>query len=100
VDAPLALPIPERIDSENVLDVMAGLADACSRVAPAGPLALDFSALKAFDSSALSMLLELSRRRGSAVSVLNPPPKLAELAELYGVDELLFGKAPDAPAAR
>lgn len=53
---------------------------------------LDGSALQRFDSSALSLLLALRRHllaRGQTLSLVAVPPRLAELATLYGVDELL-----------
>ena len=65
-----------------------------------GRVCLDLSTLSRFDSAALAVLLELRRRFGGASGrfvAINPPPKLRGLAEVYGVDELLFG---DPPAAR
>lgn len=64
-----------------------GLAEAGS-----GPLHVDASAMKEFDTSALALLLEASRRvrqQGGTLVVDGAPPKLVELARLYGVDELL-----------
>ena len=55
-------------------------------------LTVDGSDLKQFDSSALAVLLEcqrMARRSGRAFSVQGLPPKLTELARLYGVDGLL-----------
>ncbi|MFM2066256.1 MAG: hypothetical protein RLZZ584_1165 [Pseudomonadota bacterium] len=55
-------------------------------------LALDASALQHFDSSALAVLLELRRRaqaRGCGVALGGLPPRLAELARLYGVAGLV-----------
>jgi len=52
----------------------------------------DASALQAFDSSALSVLLECRREamaQGKQFSVLHLPPRLRELAGVYGVGELL-----------
>jgi phospholipid transport system transporter-binding protein len=54
-------------------------------VADAGPLVQ-------FDSSALAVLLECRREAlglGKSFSVSRLPPRLRELATLYGVDELL-----------
>lgn len=53
---------------------------------------LDASALVALDSSALAVLLDCSRQaaaRGRTLRVSNAPPKLVQLARLYGVDGLL-----------
>lgn len=54
--------------------------------------AIDAAALRDFDTSAVALLLEASRRarvRGVQLQVLNAPDKLRELARLYGVDGLL-----------
>ena len=48
---------------------------------------VDAGALAQFDSSALSVLLQ-ARRQG-ARRVVNAPPKLAALAQMYGVAEVL-----------
>ena len=53
---------------------------------------LDGAALRRFDSSALSALLALRRHlvgRGQSLELVALPPRLSELASLYGVDELL-----------
>lgn len=57
-----------------------------------GPVVVDGSDLRQFDSTALAMLLELRRHllgRGQALKLKAIPPRLGELATLYGVDELL-----------
>ena len=65
------------------------------RAAPAGTAwQLDASALKAFDSSALAVLLACRREAlalGQAWQVTHMPPRLRELAGLYGVMPLLEG---------
>ena len=53
---------------------------------------LDASGLKAFDSSALAVLLECRREAlaaGKAFSVQGLPARLRQLAGLYGVQELI-----------
>ena len=53
---------------------------------------IDASALREFDSSALALLLEARRQAqagGRAFEVHGAPPKLTQLARLYGVAELL-----------
>ncbi len=57
-----------------------------------GPEAIDAGALKNFDTAAISLLLEARRRaqaQGRRFVVCNAPPKLRELARLYGVESLL-----------
>ena len=56
----------------------------------------DASALAKFDSSALAVLLECRREAmalGKTFSVARMPPRLHELATLYGVAELLSAPA-------
>lgn len=53
---------------------------------------IDLSPLQQFDSSALAVLLEcrrLAQAWGKVFRVDNTPAKLAQLARLYGVDELV-----------
>ena len=55
-------------------------------------LTVDASAMERFDSSALAVLLQLRRdalAQGKTFSVKGLPPRLRELAGLYGVAELL-----------
>lgn len=67
-----------------------------------GEVVIDASPLQQCDTSALAVLLEcrrLAQAWGRAFSVRNPPQKLASLAKLYGVGDLLFVDTPSAPAA-
>ncbi len=61
--------------------------------APSGAaLTVDASALERFDSSSLALLLQLRRdalAQGQSFSVKGLPPRLRELAGLYGVADLL-----------
>jgi len=102
--------VPARINAGNAVEVLAELRAAAS-AAGSTPLALDLSALQEFDSSALSLLLQLARERcpsgcysgpdgevggrGQPLFLLNPPRKLEELADLYGVATMLFGASPE-----
>jgi phospholipid transport system transporter-binding protein len=57
-----------------------------------GLCTVDASALQSFDSSALAVLLEARRRAiesGRPFGVQGMPPRLRQLAALYGVDGLL-----------
>lgn len=59
---------------------------------------LDAALLRRFDSSALAVLLALRRacqKLGKPLAIRGLPPKLRELAGLYGVDSLL--SAADGP---
>ena len=53
---------------------------------------IDASALTAFDSSALAVLLEcrrLAAATGRRIELRHAPQKLNQLARLYGLDEIL-----------
>jgi phospholipid transport system transporter-binding protein len=53
---------------------------------------IDARELKAFDTATVALLLEaqrLAQSRGAKCEVRGMPPKLRELAVLYGVEELL-----------
>nr|WP_241022112.1 STAS domain-containing protein [Burkholderia sp. Ac-20353] len=61
----------------------------------AGATAVDCVALAEFDSSALAVLLawqRAARSRGATLDIQNIPPKLASLAQAYGVDTLINGR--------
>ncbi|RQS72262.1 STAS domain-containing protein [Burkholderia sp. Bp8963] len=61
----------------------------------AGATAVDCAALTQFDSSALAVLLawqRAARSRGATLDIRNLPPKLASLAQAYGVDTLVNGR--------
>ena len=66
--------------------------DTALAAAAGAQVIIDASALRDFDTSAVALLLE-ARRRGKRANVEvridGVPPKLVELARLYGVDELL-----------
>jgi phospholipid transport system transporter-binding protein len=55
-------------------------------------LRIDAQALAQFDTATLALLLHAQRRakeQGRSIEIVGAPPKLLELARLYGVDELL-----------
>ncbi len=67
-----------------------------------GEVVIDASPLQQCDTSALAVLLEcrrLAQAWGRSFSVRNPPAKLASLAKLYGVADLLFAGAAAEPTA-
>lgn len=95
---------PARMDMDNAPEALAELSRALgpangARAAGAATV-VDLSALAQFDSGALAVLLQLARGQAAAAGggrspllLTGAPPKLRELAALYGVDELLFGAA-------
>jgi phospholipid transport system transporter-binding protein len=61
----------------------------------ASNLSLELNALTQFDSSALAVLLALKREwsgPGKTVQLQSLPAKLSQLAQLYGVQDLLMTK--------
>lgn len=75
--------------------------DAAVAAADADGLQVDASALTDFDTSAIALLLHVqraARARGLPLQLIGAPPKLHDLARLYGVEELL-PPGPPVPAA-
>jgi phospholipid transport system transporter-binding protein len=63
---------------------------------------VDASPLQQLDSSAIAVLLEcrrLAQASGRSFELRGAPPKLAALAQLYGVDALLLAAQPAAQPA-
>ena len=92
--------LPATITSADAQDALRMLAQAMKREPAAGAV-IDASALQQFDSAALALLLEcqrLAQASGRAFAVRGAPPKLSQLARLYGVEELLLPVATGAPA--
>lgn len=83
-----------QLPATATLDETAELAAAlpAAVAAGSGPLAIDAGALQAFDTSLIALLLQarrLAREAGRDIRVTGAPAKLAQLAQLYGVEELL-----------
>jgi phospholipid transport system transporter-binding protein len=60
--------------------------------AGSGPLQVDASALQAYDSSTIALLLaarRLAEAAGRGFEVAGAPSQLLDLARLYGVEDLL-----------
>lgn len=89
--------VPARLEFATATTALANLDQALRGGADC---TLDLGDLAHFDSSALAVLLELRRRFGGTaasagrLAVINPPAALRTLAEVYGVDALLFGPGP------
>ena len=65
----------------------------------AGELQVQAEQMHSFDTSTLALLLDAQRtlqHQGGRLVVQGAPAKLVELARLYGIDELLFGRAVSA----
>ncbi|GAB4396757.1 MAG: hypothetical protein OHK0048_02560 [Rhodoferax sp.] len=82
--------LPETLTQDNAAAVLAELDAAAARAG--AEVTLDASGLLRFDSTALSVLLDLGRRaqaRGQRWSVHKLPERAAQLARVYGIAELL-----------
>jgi phospholipid transport system transporter-binding protein len=82
--------LPETATLEQAAALAATLPAALA--AESGPLRIDASALVSFDSSTVALLLQarrLAQAAGRGYEVVGAPPKLAELARLYGVEDLV-----------
>ena len=65
-----------------------------------GILCIDASALQHFDTSLVALLLHARRAAqaaGGTIEIVGAPPKLADLARLYGVESLLPLDTPASP---
>jgi phospholipid transport system transporter-binding protein len=82
------LVLPETITLAQASDTL-GMLERAMRADDSPVLRLDASALKSFDTSAVAVLLEcrrLAQAWGKGFELNGAPPKLGELAQLYGVD--------------
>jgi len=85
------LVLPQELTHAQATACAAMLAQAL-RTEPGADAVADASALQRFDSSALAVLLECRREalaNGRSFAVHGLPPRLRDLAALYGVLELL-----------
>ncbi|MGE0804586.1 MAG: lipid asymmetry maintenance protein MlaB [Burkholderiaceae bacterium] len=86
---------PDSVTSDTA---EATLAAAAAGLAQPQPV-FDLGSCRRFDSSLLAVLLELSRRaaaQGRRCAFQQPAPNLRKLAQLYGVDAMLFDETSGA----
>jgi phospholipid transport system transporter-binding protein len=84
------LTLPASLTHESAADLSRTLKQAV--LAQPADVVADASALAEFDSSALAILLECRREAlaaGKSFSVRAAPPRLQQLAGLYGVADLI-----------
>ena len=82
--------LPATATLEEAAALAAGLPRAL--LESSGVMRVDASALRAFDSSTLALLLQaqrLAQAAGRGFEVTGMPAQLVDLARLYGVDSLL-----------
>ncbi len=92
-----------QLPASATLDKAAELAETlpAALASGTGVLRIDASALQAYDSSTIALLLQarrLAQAAGRGFEVAGAPAKLTELARLYGVEALL-SLSPTALAA-
>ena len=82
--------LPANATLEHAAELAAGLTAEVAKVSRV--LTVDASALTAYDSSTIALLLQARRvaeAAGRGFAVTGAPAQLVELARLYGVDGLL-----------
>ena len=85
------LRLPEELNHASANACLAQLAEGLGT--ESGDVVVDAQPLQRFDSSALAVLIEFRRACagvGRALVVKGLPPRLRDLAALYGVEELLL----------
>ena len=85
------LTLPSELTQTQATNCLKALLQGLKSVAGKA-VVLDASALTQFDSAALAVLLEFRRETlalGKSFVVQGLPPRLGNLATLYGIDELL-----------
>jgi phospholipid transport system transporter-binding protein len=93
--------LPATLTSREALVTLRMLKQALQSEGSEGPVIVEAAPLQALDSAALAVLLEIERLAvawGRAFAVRGVPPKLAALAKLYGVDQLLLKSEASASA--
>ncbi len=93
--------LPAQSSLPHVQPLLQALPAAVQAARAAGVLRVDASALQAYDSSTISLLLEARRQAlaaGARFEVAGAPEPLRALAQLYGVDELLSLPAAASPS--
>lgn len=95
------LVLPAVLTVTEARDALGMLSQAVQRDDGGQRLVIDASGLERFDSSALAVLLEAARVAeawGKRIELYRLPAHLAELARLYGIDELLPAAAGESSA--
>jgi len=76
----------------TMTEARATLAQLQQAIAADAAPAIDASALQQLDTAAIAVLLDCQRSAsaaGKTLSIAGMPPKLVQLAQLYGVDALI-----------
>ena len=95
-DQAAMLALPAEVTMANARQVQQDLLARCRQLQGAEAVRVQAGALTRFDSSVLAVLLELERATGGRLELEQVPQRLESLAQLYGVDALLW---PDSAVA-
>ena len=93
--------LPDTVTLTQATELLQQVQDTVAASASGTLLRIDASAVTVLDTAAVALLLEarrLAEQRGLGFEIAGAPPKLAELAVLYGVAGLLSLSAPSASA--
>lgn len=85
--------LPINISHQNVEDVLLAVENILTQLSSGSSLTINCQELKAFDSSALSVILSIKRRAEKAnisVKLTEIPEKLASLAEVYDLADIVL----------
>ncbi len=85
------LALPEAITHANAVACLAALSKDLAQES-AADVVVDAARLSRFDSAALALLLEVRRnvlKMGKSFAIKGAPQRLQDLADLYGITELL-----------
>ena len=99
---PVQLPAKATLAEADALLASLKAALPAALAAGGGILRIDASPLQQFDTSLVAVLLHTRRvavAGGGRIEIVGAPPKLADLARLYGVESLLPLTAASSPAA-
>ena len=94
--------LPATLTSREARVTLHMLKQALQSEGSGAPVVVEAGPLQHLDSAALAVLLEIERLAvawGRAFEVRGVPAKLAALAKLYGVDQMLLAPAAAAPPA-
>lgn len=93
-----SIALPATLTLTDASATLAGLLEAIA--ADPAPV-LDATGLQNLDSAAVAVLLQCRRNAlaaGKDLQIIGAPPKLVQLAQLYGVDELIAAQPAAAVA--
>ena len=89
-DQAAMLVLPAEVTMGTARQVQQDLLAQCRQLSGSEVVRVHAGGLQRFDSSVLAVLLELERATGGRLELEQVPQRLESLAQLYGVDALLW----------